>query len=189
MKSLFKYLSRVTLIIIIVGWVVLIFFSSPDSLINWIGVENGYLLVGLFALISGLSLFGTAPYHLVLAALAAGGLDPILLALAAVIGLAIGDSTSYFLGYEGRAIIPQKAEKVVERISYFLKLHDKHLSVYIFLYGALIPFSNDFIGVTLGLVRYNFLRAMIPLMLGTFIFNCAVALGSPYAYDLFSTFF
>ncbi|MDP3957895.1 MAG: VTT domain-containing protein [bacterium] len=181
------YAPNVFLVLIIASWAALFLFSSPDEFVEYIGVDNGYLLVLLLSFISGLSVFGLAPYHLALIAVAAAGLNPYFLALLATLGLAIGDSTSYFLGYQGRTLIPQRMERAVEKVSAFLKRHEGQLPIYIFLYGALAPFSNDFVGVTLGLARHPFWRVMLPLSLGTLVFNTAVALSAPYAYELLET--
>src|SRR3989338_1113064 len=104
---------RVMFFIILAGWIALFFFSSPEALIEYIGVQNGYLLIFLLSFVSGLSVF----------------------------------------------------------------------------YGALIPFSNDFVGVTMGLARYPFWRVMVPLTLGTAVFNATLAFGAVYAYGLVESFF
>lgn len=184
MSVLVTYMPRIVLFLIVIGWVYLFFFSSPTELISLIGTENGYVLISTASFISGLSIFGVAPYHLILIALASGGMNPFLLSLAAALGLALGDSTSYFIGYQGSAIIPERAKRIVERISMFFQHHEKTLPVYIFLYGALVPFSNDFVGVTMGLTRYPFWRVMVPLTLGTFVFNLTLSFLSVQAYDL-----
>ncbi len=184
-----RFLPGLTLIFIVGLWAGVSFFiASPQTLIAEIGVDNGYLLIGLLAFISGLSMFGAAPYHLVLIALAAGGLNPWILALAAALGLAVGDSTSYFLGYHGRSFVPKRLEGFTLRIERFFARHKKMLPLYVFLYGALVPFSNDFIGVTMGLIRYPYWRIMIPLTLGTFIFNAALAFSTPFAYHAVQIF-
>jgi len=180
---------RVMFFIILAGWIALFFFSSPEALIEYIGVQNGYLLIFLLSFVSGLSVFGLAPYHLVLIALAAGGLAPSLLAVAATLGLAIGDSTSYYLGYQGRAFIPKRYEASIQRVHDFFERHRRFLPIFIFFYGALIPFSNDFVGVTMGLARYPFWRVMVPLTLGTAVFNATLAFGAVYAYGLVESFF
>ncbi len=189
MQTYIKYLPRVLFFGLIVLWIGLFFFSSPDALIQYIGVENGYLIVFILAFLSGLSIFGLAPYHLVLMALAAGGLNPFLLALSACAGLALGDSTSYFLGYQGTVFIPKNKQYIIKKISNFIVRHEKHLPFYIFLYGALVPFSNDFVGVTTGLIRYSFWKVMIPLTLGTLVFNLVVAYAALYAYPLLQSIF
>lgn len=186
--SISSLLPKLFLVLTISLTVVFTLLLTPESLITYIGVENGYLLVLILAFISGVSVFGVAPYHLMLMTLAVGGLNPFLLAAAATIGLGIGDSTSYLLGYHGRAIVPHTLEHVIERISRFFEKHHKTIPVYIFFYGIFAPFSNDFIGVTLGMLRYPFWRIMIPLLSGTFIFNAGLAYLSPTMYDTLLVF-
>jgi membrane protein YqaA with SNARE-associated domain len=181
--SLSSVLPKLILLTTVSLCIVFTLFLTPETLITYIGVENGYLLVLILAFVSGVSVFGVAPYHLMLMTLAVGGLNPLLLAAAATAGLGIGDSTSYLLGYHGRNIVPHALEHIIERISRFFEKHHAMVPVYIFIYGIIAPFSNDFIGVTLGILRYPFWRVMIPLLSGTFIFNTTLAYLSPSMYD------
>ncbi|MFZ2594116.1 MAG: VTT domain-containing protein [Minisyncoccia bacterium] len=186
-ETLMRYLPRFMIVLTVSLCVIFTLFLSPDTLIAYIGVENGYLLVLILAFISGVSVFGVAPYHLMLLTLAVGGLNPWFLALAATTGLGIGDSTSYFLGYHGRNIVPTTLEPLVERMTHFFERHHDTIPLYIFLYGMFAPFSNDFVGVTLGVLRYPFFRLMIPLLSGTFIFNATIGLLAPSMYDTLLT--
>src|SRR3989344_5807612 len=164
-------------------------YSSPEFLITWVGVENAYLLLFFLAFLSGLSSFGGVPYHLVLIALATGGLNPWLLGLGAAGGAMLGDSTSYFIGYQGRAVISQRLERLVQKFSSFFARHSKFLPLFFFLYGSLVPFSNDFIGISMGLARYPFWRVMIPLGLGNVVFNISLAFMATYAYEVLNSIF
>lgn len=55
----------------------------------------------------------------------------------------------------------------------------------LFLYGSLIPFSNDFIVISLGVAHYPFWKVMIPLGLGNITFNIWLAFAGAYASQLF----
>ncbi|MFZ1988111.1 MAG: VTT domain-containing protein [Minisyncoccia bacterium] len=160
-------------------------YATPEEVIAWIGVEDAYFLMGILGFLSGAMTFSGIPYHLILISFSTGGLNPTLLAFAAAVGLAIGDSTSYFLGYHGSAIIPEQLRKILNRIRTIGERYPRMAPLIFFLYGALVPFSNDFIGITMGLARYSFWRIMIPLSLGTFVFNLGIAYFGIYIYELF----
>lgn len=177
--------SRALFLFTVVVFICFVFFLDPDELVRWIGVDNGYALLLVFAFISGVSVFGVAPYHLLLITLATAGLDPTLLAIAATVGLGVGDSTSYMLGYQGRALVPTHIEQFVARLSHFFETHTRMVPVYLFFYGLCAPFSNDFVGVSLGVLRYPFWRMMIPLLSGTFIFNLVLGILATRVYDYF----
>lgn len=190
MKSKFlKYLPRVVFIVFFIFFSAVFYFWSPETLISHIGVQNSYLIIFFLALIGGLTTFSGVPYHLVLISLASGGTNPFLLGLITSIGVMIGDSTSYFLGFEGRDIIPKKIQKFLEKIFKFGSRYPKFMPVFFFLYASLTPFSNDFIVISAGLAKYPFWKVMIPLALGNMIFNIGLAYLANDAYSLLQKFF
>ena len=179
-------------LIVIVVWFAasgFLVYYSPEGLIELIGVENAYVFLLLFAFASGVSFFGGVPYHMMLIALAAAGLDPWLLGLSATVGVMLGDSTSYAIGYHGRALVPVHLEKPIHAISSWLGRRPRFAPLFFLLYGSLVPFSNDFVGVITGLARYPFLRVIVPLACGNLIFNTTLAFLTPYLHDTLQLIF
>ena len=182
-KKFLKYLPRIILILLFVSLSFFLYvYSSPEKIVNLIGVDNAYVLIFILAFIGGLTTFSGVPYHLVLITLATGGLNPLLLGLATAFGVMLGDSTSYYIGYQGRIIIPDRLQKILQQVRYFGLKYPKILPLFFFLYGSLVPFSNDFIVISMGLSRYPFWRVMIPLGLGNLVFNISLAYLAVYAY-------
>src|SRR3989304_4912501 len=165
MKDLLKYLPRILLILFFIGCSFLLYYSSPEKLIEFIGVENAYFFIFILALIGGITTFSGIPYHLVL--------------------VTLGDSTSYYVGHQGKVILPQNIQNFLGRISAFGFKHPRLLPLFFFLYGSFVPFSNDFIVISMGLARYPFWRVMLPLGAGNLVFNISLAFFALYAYDLF----
>ena len=58
-----------------------------------------------------------------------------------------------------------------------------------FLYDSLVPLSNDFIVISMGLARYPFWRVMIPLGLGNLVFNISLAYLALYVYGFIKNIF
>lgn len=185
-----KYLLGLAPLLFFIG-VSLYFFiySSPDLIIEWVGVSNAYTLIFILAFLGGLTTFSGVPYHLALITLAAGGLNPFFLGLSAATGVMLGDSTSYYVGYHGGAIAPQGVQKNFQRLYAWSAGHPGVLPVFCLAYGALVPFSNDFITISAGIARYPFWRIMIPLGIGNIIFNMALAYLSLFAYEFLTVFF
>lgn len=180
-QNILKRLPIIIFIIFIILYSFFLLYSSPEKLINFIGIENAYFLIFVLAFIGGLSTFSGVPYHLVLIALATGGLNPVFLGLSASFGVMLGDSTSYLIGYHGSAIFPGPVQNFLRKLlSYFMK-HPKLLPLFFLFYGSFVPFSNDFIVITMGLARYPFWRVMIPLGMGNIIFNVSLAFLAIYA--------
>ncbi|MBI2053149.1 MAG: hypothetical protein HYT41_00170 [Candidatus Sungbacteria bacterium] len=112
-------------------------------------------------------------------------LAPALMQASAAAGVMLGDSTSYYAGMRGGMVAPPKIKGIFEQIYSFSEKHPILLPLFCFLYGALVPFSNDFITISAGIARYSFRRVMIPLGLGNIVFNVALAWfasGAPQFY-------
>ena len=164
-------------------------YISPEQIINTIGVNNAYLLIFFLAFMGGVSTFSSVPYHLVVASMAAGGLNPFILGSSAASGVMLGDSTSYYLGHRGKEYIPMRFEKFFSRLRALITHHSRIFPLFCFLYGTFIPFSNDFITITAGLMRFPFWKVIIPLGIGNLIFNTSVALLATNSYEFLMKFF
>ena len=137
------------------------------------------------AFLGGLTTFSGIPYHAVLLVLASGGLNPLYLGISAASGVMAGDATSYYIGYSGSALVPRRLERILQKFCSVCLARPRILPVLFFLYGSLVPFSNDFIVISMGLARYPFWRVMLPLGAGNLVFNISLAYFALYAYDLF----
>lgn len=164
------------------------YFVSPEDAIAAFGVDNSYIFLFLLAFFSGLLAFSGIPYHWVLIAFAVGGLDPFLLGIAAATGVIIGDSTSYLVGYYGHHVVPDKLRQPIKRLSSFMYRYPRLVPAFFFVYGSIAPFSNDLVGITMGVARYPFWRVMVPLGLGNLVFNVTIAYLALYAYPIIETF-
>ncbi len=161
---------------------------SPQQIVQDIGVKNAYVIIGILSFFGGLSTFTGIPYHWVLGALAIGGANPWILGLVAGLCVGLGDTVSYLVGYEGREIIPGKIRGWLERLFAYGARYPRLLPLFIFLYGALIPTSNDFIVVSSGLAKYPYWRVMLPLVCGNIVFNTWLALAAMHGYEYFINF-
>lgn len=183
------HIFRIALLLLFVGGTIFFYYSSPEELILFIGVENAYALMFILALLGGLTTFSGIPYHAILIMLASGGLNPFFLGISAASGVMVGDTTSYYIGYRGGTFVPQGIQKILQKFCTFCLAHPKMLPIIFFLYGSFVPFSNDFIVISMGLARYPFWRVMVPLGLGNFVFNISLAYFALHAYDFIKNIF
>jgi len=184
-NKILKYIPRIMLILLFISMSFYFYaYSSPEEMISFIGVKNAYSLIFVLAFLGGMTTFSGIPYHLVLITLATGGLNPLFLGLSTATGVMLGDSTSYYVGYQGSVIIPGALQKILMIIRNFGLKHPKILPLFFFLYGSLSPFSNDFIVISMGLSQYPFWRVMVPLGLGNLVFNISLAYLATQAYNL-----
>ena len=100
-----------------------------------------------------------------------GGLNLLLIEL---IGITIGDSFYYYLGYRGRNIVSKKLNSYLESISNWLKNNEKwNVQLFIFICARFTPFSNDLMTIPLGLNKYNYKNIFLLLLFGNI---CTISL-------------
>ena len=170
-----QFAPLVSLALFVIGITLVFTFTSPEKIVEHIGIENGYLFLFIISFIAGVSTFTSVPYQVVLITLAAGGLNPFLLGLTAAVGDMLGDTTSYFLGYYGRTLLPQNGQWIQMKIQTVADRHPRLLPLVFFLYGATAPISNDVLTIPFGIARYPFFYLMIPLGLGNIVYNTTLA--------------
>jgi membrane protein YqaA with SNARE-associated domain len=130
----------------------------------------------LLSLFGALSIFLPFPYTVVIFTL--GGLfDPFLIAIVAGLGSAIGEFSGYLLGFYSRKVISTKR---LRKMEFMMKVLDRFGPAAIFLF-ALTPLPDDLLFIPLGIMRYNFLRAFIPALVGKMSMNFIVAYSGRYA--------
>jgi membrane protein YqaA with SNARE-associated domain len=148
--------------------------------------QYSYFGVFIISLLGAMSIFIPIPYTVVIFIL--GGLqafDPLLVAVAAGFGSAIGEFSGYLLGLGGRKVIGDKYKK---RMNFLTKLFKKYGSIAIFIF-ALTPLPDDLLFIPLGVMRYSLLRAFIPALLGKFLSNLIIAYSGRLCFEIVKTIF
>jgi len=176
-----KYIPLIVVVLVVLGIsIVSRYFSSIAEVVALIGTDNAYVILFIMAFLSGLTTFSVVPYHAAVIVFASAGINPLFIALTVTAGVMLGDATSYYIGYSAEPVLPERLKKILTRLNTFVARYPKLFPIFVFLYGALVPFSNDFIGITMGAVRYPFWRIMIPLALGNIVFNTIVGYAAHY---------
>jgi membrane protein YqaA with SNARE-associated domain len=161
-------------------------FKEIEDWLTTFATQYGYLGIFLISLIGAMSIFVPIPYPVVIFIL--GGFpefDPLLIAVAAGFGSAIGEFSGYLLGVGGRKVISDKYKKKVDFIT---KLFKKYGSVAIFIF-ALTPLPDDLLFIPLGVMRYSLLRAFIPALLGKFFSNLIIAYSGRLSLEIIGNLF
>jgi membrane protein YqaA with SNARE-associated domain len=151
-----------------------------QDLIDWmlsVSMQYGYLGIFLISLVGASAILFPIPYTIIiffLGGLKSGGnwvFEPIWIAVAAGIGAAIGEFTSYLLGFGGRRVIGEKFKK---KMGLLAKVFNKFGPVVIFVF-ALTPLPDDLLFIPLGVMRYSVIKAFIPALIGKFTMNLVIA--------------
>lgn len=146
----------------------LLYTVGADRMVEYIGVENGYLIMFVVALLGGLSTFTSVTYFVTVFTLAAAGLNPLGLALASSVGISIGDFIFYYIGYYGlRKVVSGRIGRGIARLSRWLETQSQFMvALFVYMYAAFTPLPNDVLAMLLGSAKQP-LRLMLPaLVLG-----------------------
>ena len=127
-------------------------------------VQNlGYFGVFLLGLIGSASVVIPIPATVALLGVAALRIyDPFLLALAFGLGAAVGQLTSYAVGYAGRAVVGKKQKR---RLNALLKIFNRYGMIAVFLF-ALTPLPDSLLFIPMGLVHYNLGKIFVAAVAG-----------------------
>lgn len=162
---------------------------SSETLINFVGSDNAFVLMFALGIVGGLTTFSGIPYQFVLMSLAAGGINPIGLGLSTAIGVMIGDSTMFFISKKLKTALSSKTQKIFKKVYKYLEPHPSLINLGLFLYGLLSPFSNDFVVASMSIMGYSYRKIIVPLAIGNIFFNIGLAYLGLYAYDSIIGFF
>jgi len=154
-------------------------------------LQYGYLGIFLISLLGATSVFVPIPSTVVIFIL--GGwqmngnwvFDPLLIAVFAGTGAAVGELSGYLIGLGGRRVIGDKYKK---KMDILMRLFKRFGPAVIFLF-ALTPLPDDLLFIPLGMMRYSLLAAFIPALLGKFVSNLIVAYAGRFFLYVVRDFF
>lgn len=145
-----------------------------EDIINWLqslSMQYGYFGIFLLGLIGALSIFFPIPYTVVIFTLGGQGFNPLLIAVTAGLGSAIGEFSGYLLGWGGRKAISEKYKK---KMDFLVRLFNRFGPIVIFIF-ALTPLPDDLLFIPLGAMRYGIIKTFIPALIGKVLMNFIVA--------------
>lgn len=168
MQWIKKHYLLIGIILFLVALNVLFYFIGPERIVEYIGIQNTYLVVFAVAAIGGLSTFTGGVLYSSIAAFAAGGSSPLLLGIAGGIGIFISDSIFYFLAKRGRESIPENWETWLAKIERFVERYPLWLVLLaIYLYLSLGPLPNDVLMIALVAAGVRYRHLIIALLPGS----------------------
>lgn len=138
----------------------------------------GYFGVFILALVCNLTFFLPAPLVVPVYAMGATH-NPILLGLSSGLGSTIGEFSSYLLGLAGNKKIN---ERYGRQVAIIRRLLDRYGAFLIFLF-ALTPLPDDLLLVTFGIIKYDFKKAFIAMLLGKILMNTIVSYAGKYSFE------
>jgi len=155
--------------------VMIVIVAAIAGLLDWENYLLQYSYAGVFAisLIGAMSIIVPIPYTFIILTLGIQGMDPLLLTVAGGLGSGVGEFSGYILGYYGRSVISEKQQR---KMDYMIRIFDHYGPITIFLF-ALTPLPDDLLFIPLGILRYKFIKAFIPCILGKTLMCAILAYG------------
>lgn len=152
---------------------------------------TAYGLIGVFltAIALNASVLLPLPFDIIFAIIA--GLliyNPVLLGIAAGFGAAIGEMTGYSIGYFGSKAIEKISRTQMGKIKEFKAKIENLGTVFIFI-GALIPFPFDFVGISAGLIKFDWKKFFIAVLCGRTLRYILLATAIYYGMEAIKGFF
>jgi membrane protein YqaA with SNARE-associated domain len=145
-----------------------------DNLSEWLQsfAQYGYLGIFFISLLGATSVFIPIPSSVVIFILSSQtAFDPILIAVFAGLGAAVGELSGYLIGLGGRRVISERYKK---KMDILMRLFQRFGPIVIFAF-ALTPLPDDLLFIPLGVMRYKIIHAFIPALIGKFTSNLIIA--------------
>ena len=176
-KTRHNILIACILIISILIWIWLLQTYGAETIVDYIGAENGYLVIFLVALFGGVSSFTGVTYVATIITLASAGLNPLGVALASGVGVSFGDTAYYYIGKYGlRELASTHFESHLEKFTHWLQTKPKAILFFgVYVYTSFSPFPNDVLAIALGLSRQSLKVTLPALVLGNITFTLLLA--------------
>ena len=148
----------------VVVFISVVFFAiasgTPEETWKSIGYPSAFLL----GLIGAASIIIPVPTTVALLGMAAipGAFNPVLLALAFGFGAAIGQLTSYGVGYTGGMVVSKKHKR---RLNAMLKIFERYGMIAVFIF-ALTPLPDSLLFIPMGLIHYSLWKIFVAAVAG-----------------------
>jgi len=167
------------LLLLFIGIIVAFFQVDGQAIIEHIGLEKGYLFIGLLAFLGGISSFTGGIFMAVIATFALSGGHPILIGLIITPGMLTSDFIFYKLLENGKTLVrvPAKLESKFSKIHDWIMRQPDHIAFLVFvLVIGVIPMPGDITMAFMVSIKIKFKKIFWPFLFAHIVF------GSLYAF-------
>lgn len=156
---------------VIGGWLLLLYFVSPEDIVARVGVQNTYVVTFIFAVFAGVSSLTSTSFYTLIATFAAGGSSPVLMGLAGGVGAFISNVIFYFAFLYGKQLLTGRWKRWAEASARHIERYPRWvLIVIVYVYAGFTPLPDDILMAALALSSYSFMR-FAPVL---FLANCTL---------------
>ena len=169
-RSLKRIGFVVLLVLLVLGWLTLFFVSSPEEVVEWLGVTNGYLVVFLLGVIGAVTSLTSVSTYPAIYTLAAGEMNPGLLVVISGVGLTLGDFLFILLGISARGVLSEGTkERVARFLAWLYQRPTVVIQFFLFVWVGLTPFANNLLTAPLAVTEFPARKMVVPIFLGNLV--------------------
>lgn len=176
MKFLKRYYILIGILLLLAAITLTLFFISPTKIVEYVGVENSYIVVFIMAAVGGLSTLTGTSFFTAIATFSTGGSDPLLLGLFGGLGIFISDTVFFHLAQYGKESIPEKWNTKINRFAAWTKRVPAWVSLLaIYIYLGFTPLPNDLLMIALVVAGFSYKKIFLVLLAGSITIATLVA--------------
>lgn len=161
--------------------------TSPSS--QAVVLEYGRLGVLLLGFIAGLNILLPVPAATFVPVFSTSGIDTLSIIILLVIGTMVANLLSYLVGRYGHTISRSHYPDLAARLGSLYERKRAYVPYFIFAFTALVPLPDEVFLIPLGLIGVRLQSIIIPLFLGTIVYQTLTVLGFTNLFSLLSANF
>ncbi len=152
-------------------------YVASDSYAQHLVQTYGGLGVFVISFIAGLNLFIPVPAATFTPIFTAGGMSLFSIIALLVAGTMTANLLAYGIGHYGHSIAKSHPSKLQDKFIAFYRRHKEYLPYFIFFFTAFLPLPDEVFLIPLALIGVKLRAMIIPLFLGTIVYQTLAALG------------
>ncbi len=184
-----KFFNIVVFLLVFIG----IFFASlsltkyvaEDVGIQKMIQEFGYLGILIISFAAGMNTLVPIPAATFVPIFTAAGIPLYVVIILLIIGTMVANLVSFAIGVYGGKIVESHYPKIQSKLLQFYKGKEKWLPYFAFAFSAFLPVPDEIYLIPLGIMGIKLRQIIIPLLLGTIVYQTLTALGVDNIFKLF----
>ncbi|MEX0918871.1 MAG: hypothetical protein WDZ85_02800 [Candidatus Paceibacterota bacterium] len=168
MKQFKKYRLLIIILLFLALWSVLMWSIGPETIVEYIGIKNTYLVVFILAVIGGLSAVTGISFFATVATFAAGGSHPLALGLIGGLGIFLSDLIFFLIAQYGTLVFNEKLSPLSIWLAKKKRAWPEWLiPFFVYFYLGFTPLPNDLLMMALALAKVPLRRLWLPILAGS----------------------
>lgn len=139
--------------------------------------EYGYFGILLVSFVAGLNLFVPIPAATFVPVFTAAGISLFEIIVLLVIGTMAANLLSFYLGRYGGSLAKNNYPEIQKKLVSLYTRRKKWVPHFVFAFSALVPLPDEVFLIPLGIVGVKLRHIIVPLILGTTIYQSLAAFG------------